>query len=335
MGDFTAMVGDPTGKSEARPRLTRPEVLEAAKTYTDQAFLVLDRERTVVRYNSEWIDELGAAGMVGLCANHTVARMLERNDFAQRFQQKKPIHVHEFLYPLLQGYDSVALECDVEVGGTDQLFNLLVGRDLMPRYGKRAQVVMTLPLLEGTDARMEDGQVVGPKMSKSAGNYIGISEAPAVMLHKIMLVDDQVIWRYLELLSAKPLAEMAQMKEDVRAGRMDMVRVKEGFAEEMLTTFHSSGAARAALEERRLVAGGGVPGNIPEFVLESGIGVAKALMRIFGLNSIGEGRRFIVGRAVQVNGEVLEDAQRTLTEGEYLFRLGSKTKRFARVKIVE
>src|SRR3954447_17197964 len=185
VGEFTAMVGDPTGKSDSRPRLSREEVAASAKTYTDQAFKVLDREKTEIRSNSEWLDKLSPVEIVELMAKMTVSRMLERNDFAKRFAENRPIYQHEFLYPLLQGYDSVALDCDIELGGTDQLFNLLVGRDLMSKYGQRPQMVMTTPLLEGIDSKMENGVVVGAKMSKSADNYIGLTEAPLDMHRKV------------------------------------------------------------------------------------------------------------------------------------------------------
>jgi tyrosyl-tRNA synthetase len=198
VGDFTALVGDPTGRNESRPRLTREEVRAAAETYQAQAFKVLDKSLTEVRYNSEWLDAFTPSDFIELCGKYTVARMLERDDFSKRFAEGRPIFVHEFTYPLLQAYDSVVLECDVELGGTDQLFNLLVGRDLMPRYGKRPQIVMTTPILEGTSARVEDGKVVGAKMSKSANNYVGIDEPPFEQLQKLMLVDDGVVWRYME-----------------------------------------------------------------------------------------------------------------------------------------
>src|SRR5271166_6371808 len=203
VGDFTAMVGDPTGVNESRPRLTREAVNQAAETYLEQAFKVLDRSKVELRRNSEWLDTMTMVDAVELMAKTTVSRMLERKDFRQRFDEGRPIHQHEFLYPLLQGYDSVALECDVELGGTDQLFNLLVGRDLMAKYGKRPQIVLTTPLLEGTDARIENGVVVGKKMSKSADNYIGIQEPPGVMFRKTMQIDDTVIFRFFELLSSR------------------------------------------------------------------------------------------------------------------------------------
>src|SRR5262245_4078102 len=258
VGDFTAMVGDPTGKNELRPRLTREEVRAAAETYQAQAFKVLDRHETIVRYNSEWLDKLDPAQMVELCAKYTVARMLERDDFAKRFEEERPIFVHEFLYPLLQAYDSVALSCDIELGGTDQLFNLLVGRDVMPRYGQPAQLVMTTPLLEGTNARVEDGKIVGVKMSKSANNEVAIAEPPFEMLQKLMLVDDGVIWRYMELLSARSTQQIATLKAEVNDGR-SILEVKELFAREIVTRFHSAADADAAIARRRSVAAGGLP----------------------------------------------------------------------------
>jgi tyrosyl-tRNA synthetase len=340
VGDFTAMVGDPTGKSDARPRLTREEVRAAADTYTTQAFKVLDAKETVVRYNSEWLDAFKPSEMVELCAKYTVARMLERDDFSKRFEDKRPIHVHEFLYPLLQAYDSVALECDVELGGTDQLFNLLVGRDLMPRYGKRPQIVMTTPLLEGTDARFENGKVVGPKMSKSANNYVGIDEPPAVMLQKLMLVDDLVIWRYMDLLSRRSLDEIRALQADVQAGKLDVVAVKEAFAVEIVTRFHDADAARNALERRRDVAKGEVPDDAPEIELaaEGGeLGLAKALQLAGLVASNSEGTRAIKQGSVVLDGKKLADADafmRLAAGGRHLVRVGSKNRKFAWLKIV-
>jgi tyrosyl-tRNA synthetase len=339
VGDFTAMVGDPTGKSDARPRLTRDEVLVAAQTYTDQAFKVLDREKTKILYNSSWLEPLGAAGTIELCAKYTVARMLERDDFAKRYAESRPIHVHEFLYPLLQGYDSVAMECDVELGGTDQLFNLLVGRDLMGRYGKLPQIVMTTPLLEGLDARVEDGRVVGAKMSKSADNYVGISEPPAVMVQKLMLVDDQVIWRYLDLLSAKSTAELRALRASVEGGSVDVVTVKEAFAREITARFHSPEEADAALERRREIAKGAVPDDAPEITVpaEAGaVGLARAMTAAGLAKSNSEAMRAIEGGAVHVDGRQLgkADARMTLSSGgRYLVRVGSKNRRFAWVVV--
>ncbi|MBK6518135.1 MAG: tyrosine--tRNA ligase [Polyangiaceae bacterium] len=339
VGDFTAMVGDPTGKSDSRPRLTREEVRAAAATYTEQAFKVLDREKTVVRYNSEWLDGLKPSEMVELCAKYTVARMLQRDDFSKRYADGRPIHVHEFLYPLLQAYDSVALECDVELGGTDQLFNLLVGRDLMPRYGKRSQIVMTTPILEGTDARVEGGKVTGAKMSKSANNFVGISEPPFEMLQKLMLVDDGVIWRYLELLSARSLEEIRAEREDVKAGRADVLKIKEAFALEIVTRFHDRAAAEAALERRRGVSAGGVPEDVPvhELSAEGGsIPLSRALATAGLVKSGSEGVRMIQQGAVHLDGRKLdkEEAQLKLEAGKtYLVRVGSKNKLFARLTV--
>jgi tyrosyl-tRNA synthetase len=339
VGDFTAMVGDPTGKSDSRPRLTREEVRAAAETYTTQAFKVLDSQKTVVRYNSEWLDALKPSEMVELCAKYTVARMLERDDFSKRFEDKRPIHVHEFLYPLLQAYDSVALENDVELGGTDQLFNLLVGRDLMPRYGKQAQIVMTTPILEGTDARFEGGKVVGAKMSKSANNYVGINEPPLDMLQKLMLVDDLVIWRFMELLSAKPLEEIKALKADVEGGRANVIAVKEAFAVEMVTRFHDAQAAADALARRKEIAAGGAPDDTPEHAVPSEggtVGLAKALAQVGLATSNSDATRAIKQGAVLLDGKKLgePDAFLKLAAGErHLVRVGSKNRKFAWLKI--
>jgi tyrosyl-tRNA synthetase len=339
VGDFTAMVGDPTGKSESRPRLTREDVRAAAQTYTEQAFKVLDKDRTVVRFNSEWLDKMTPADFIELSAKYTVARMLERDDFSKRYAESRPIHIHEFMYPLLQGYDSVALECDIELGGTDQLFNLLVGRDLMPRYGKRAQMVMTLPLLEGTDAKIENGRVVGAKMSKSANNYVGVNEPPFDMLQKLMLVDDGVIWRYLELLSKKSLEEIRAMREQVTGGGADVLAVKEAFALEIVGRYHGEAAAAEALERRRGISGGGVPEDTPEHRLaaEGGsLGLAKALALAGLVKSNSEGVRLIEQGAVHLDGRKLErtDAQLRLEPGaRVLVRVGSKNRKFAWIQV--
>jgi tyrosyl-tRNA synthetase len=340
VGDFTAMVGDPTGKNDARPRLTREEVRAAAETYTAQAFKVLDAKETVVRYNSEWLDKMTPSDMVELCAKYTVARMLERDDFSKRFEEKRPIHVHEFLYPLLQAYDSVALECDVELGGTDQLFNLLVGRDLMPRYGKKAQIVMTTPLLEGTDARFENGKVVGAKMSKSANNYVGIDEPALDMLQKLMLVDDKVIWRYMDLLSRKPLEEIRALKTDVEAGKTNVIAVKESFAVEIVTRFHDAKAANDALERRREIAKGEVPDDAPEHQIaaeDGGVSLAKALAVAGLVGSNSEGTRSIKQGAVTLDGKKLGENDgfvKLSAGGRHLVRVGSKNRKFAWLKIV-
>ncbi|APR83729.1 Tyrosyl-tRNA synthetase [Minicystis rosea] len=352
VGDFTAMVGDPTGRNELRPTLTREAVLSAAKTYQEQAFKVLDREKTEVRYNSEWLDKMGPLQMIELTAKYTVSRMLERDDFTKRFKGGVPIFVHEFLYPLLQAYDSVALDADIELGGTDQLFNLLVGRDLMPRYGKPGQLVMTTPILEGTDARLVDGKITGKKMSKSADNYVGVSEPPFDMLQKLMLVDDAVIWRYLDLLSAMSNEEIAALRADVAAGRTTIIKVKESFAKEIVTRFHSAEAADAALARRHNVAAGGLPETIAEhdiMVDGDGIWLSKVL-KLAGLaESTSKGINLVTGGAVyladatdpSITREALPAAlvqtkndKQNLEKGKrYLLRVGSKNRQFAFVNV--
>jgi tyrosyl-tRNA synthetase len=339
VGDFTAMIGDPTGKNESRPRLSREDVRAAAETYTEQAFKILDKQRTVVRYNAEWLDALSPSDVIELCAKHTVARMLERDDFAKRHRENRAIHLHEFLYPLMQAYDSVALECDVELGGTDQLFNLMVGRDLMPKYGKRPQIVITTPILEGTDARLVDGKIVGAKMSKSANNTIGINEPPFEMLQKLLLIDDAVIWRYLELLSARPIAEISEQKREVESGSQAVTAVKEAFALEIVERFHGKAAAEQALVRRREVAQGGLPTDIEEFALQADGGViplSKALSVAGLVKSSSEGLRLIQQGGVQLDGERVEkeNAQQKLEAGKrYLVRVGSKNRRFAYLKV--
>ena len=338
VGDFTAMVGDPTGVNELRPRLTREQVREAAKTYTDQAFKILDPKTTEVRYNSEWLDALKPSDIVELMAKMTVARMLERSDFAKRFAENRPIHQHEFLYPLLQGYDSVALESDVELGGGDQLFNLLVGRDIMPKYGKRAQIVMTTPLLEGIDAKMENGHVVGKKMSKSADNYIGLTEDPLVMFRKAMQIDDDVIFRYFELLSSKSNAEIAKLREEKRAGRSPM-EIKREFAMELVTRFHDAGAAeKAARDFAGIYSRDAVPDDVPEHELKTEgetLWIAKALSGAGLVKSTSEGRRMVEQGGVEVDQKQMRDPQHQLPAGgRYLLRVGSKNRRFAWVKVV-
>jgi tyrosyl-tRNA synthetase len=338
VGDFTAMVGDPTGQNELRPRLTREQVKEAAKTYTDQAFKILDEKTTEVRYNSEWLDALAPTEIVELMAKTTVARMLERSDFAKRFEENRPIHQHEFLYPLLQGYDSVALGCDIELGGSDQLFNLLVGRDLMPKYGKPAQIVMTTPLLEGLDARIENGRVVGKKMSKSADNYIGLTEEPLVMFRKAMQIDDDVIFRYFELLSDRSNAEIAKLREEKRAGRNPM-EIKALFARELVTRFHDAAAAdKAASDFAGVYSRDGVPDDVPEVELRAegeSLWIAKALSAAGLVKSTTEGRRMVEQGGVEVDRKQTRDAKLQLAVGgRYLLRVGSKNRRFAWVKVV-
>ncbi|MCK6535195.1 MAG: tyrosine--tRNA ligase [Polyangiaceae bacterium] len=333
IGDFTAMVGDPTGQNDMRPRLTREEVLSAAKTYQEQAFRVLDPVKTTVRYNSEWLASLSLDKVVELAAKRTLARTLERRDFRERFEQHRDIYLHELLYPLLQGYDSVALESDVELGGTDQLFNLMVGRDLMQRFGKKPQLVMTTPILEGIDARIEGGQVVGKKMSKSADNYIGLTEAPVDMFRKCMQIDDQVVWRFYELLSARTTAEIAALRD-----RNDPIGAKAAFAAEVVTRFHDAARAQSAEATfRATYLGDGVPDQVPEASVPSEGGkllLAKALAHAKLVSSNGEGRRLIQGGGVEVDGAVVKDALFALDAGgSYLVRVGSKNRRFCRLRV--
>lgn len=337
VGEFTAMVGDPTGKSDSRPRLSREEVAASARTYTEQAFKVLDRERTEIRSNSEWLDKLSPVDIVELMAKMTVSRMLERNDFAKRFEEGRPIYQHEFLYPLLQGYDSVALDCDVELGGTDQLFNLLVGRDLMSKYGKRPQMVMTTPLLEGIEARMENGVVVGAKMSKSADNYIGLTEAPLTMHRKVMQIDDDVIFRYFELLSLRSNEEIAQLKVEKARGRHPK-EIKAAFARELIGRFHGDAAAvTAAAAFEKIYAGDAIPADVEEHTLTTDtatLWIAKALSSAKLVKSTGEGKRLVEQGGVEVDQVRVTDGNFQLERGRrYLLRVGSKNRRFAYVVV--
>jgi tyrosyl-tRNA synthetase len=335
IGDFTAMVGDPTGQSEMRPRLTRAEVLEAAQSYQEQAFKVLDRERTVVRYNSEWLGGLDLGKLIEIAAKRTVARTLERRDFRERMASQRDVYLHELLYPLLQAYDSVVLECDVELGGTDQLFNLMVGRDLMQRYGQRPQIVMTTPILEGIDAKLENGRVVGKKMSKSADNYVGLNEPPLEMFRKCMQIDDRVIWRFFELLSAKSVGEIQEIER-----RGDPLSAKREFAREMVTRFHDAGAAEQALGTFSLAyLGHGMPDEIPVVEVpttEATLLLAKALSVAALVPSTSEGRRLIEQGGVELDGQRVSDGKLHLSRGKsYLVRVGSKQRRFARIRVPE
>jgi tyrosyl-tRNA synthetase len=338
VGEFTAMVGDPTGQNELRPRLTREEVRAAGKTYTDQAFKVLDAKTVELRNNSEWLDAMTPSQIVELMAKMTVSRMLERNDFSLRFEAQKPIYQHEFLYPLLQGYDSVALNCDIELGGTDQLFNLLVGRDIMPKYGQRAQMVLTMPLLEGTDAKFENGKVVGKKMAKSADNYIGIQEEPIVMFRKVMQIDDDVIFRYFELLSSRSNDEIAKLKAERAAGK-NPLEIKALFAKEIITRFHDAKAAEhAATEFERVYGKDAVPDDVPTHEVptdQATLWIAKALSFTGLVKSTGEGKRLVEQGGVEVDEKRVTDANMQLTPGTtYLVRVGSKNRRFCRIKVV-
>ncbi|HEY1697670.1 MAG TPA: tyrosine--tRNA ligase [Polyangiaceae bacterium] len=338
IGDFTAMVGDPTGQNEARPRLTREEVNRSAETYLAQAFRVLDGSRVELRRNSEWLDRMTMVDAAELMGRYTVSRMLERKDFAARYAEGRAIHMHEFLYPLLQGYDSVALESDVELGGTDQLFNLLVGRDLMGRYDKRPQIVMTTPILEGTDARLENGQVVGKKMSKSADNYIGIQEPPDVMFRKAMQIGDDVVFRFFDLLSRRSNEEIAQLKKERAEGRNPM-EIKALFAREIVERFHDAAAAEhAARAFEQVYSKDAVPDDVPIVEVTPAGGAAAELawaLKQAGLvATTSDARRMVEQGGVEVDGQRVTDPKTRLAPGkETLVRVGSKNRRFARIRV--
>lgn len=328
IGDFTGMIGDPTGKNEARKPLTREQVQENAKTYTEQVFKILDPDRTTIEFNSRWLDQLGAEGMIRLAAQHTVARMLERDDFAKRYANEQPIAIHEFLYPLLQGYDSVALKADVELGGTDQKFNLLVGRHLQQAYGQVPQCIMTVPILEGLDGVQ--------KMSKSLGNYIGVNEAPSEMFGKLMSISDTLMWRYFDVLSFRPLAEIARFRQSVEEGANPR-DFKMLLGVEIVDRFHGGGVgekAKAAFVAQ--FSKGAVPDNIPEIqiaVTEGGISIVKLLKDAGLVSSNAEGGRMVEQRAVKVDQQRIEERALMLRPGQtHLLQVGSR--RFARVKLV-
>jgi tyrosyl-tRNA synthetase len=328
IGDFTGLIGDPSGRNATRPALTPPEVQANAETYQQQIFKILDPARTRVDFNSRWMNELGAAGMIQLAAKHTVARMLERDDFNKRYKSGQPIAIHEFLYPLVQGYDSVALQADVELGGTDQKFNLLVGRQLQEAYGQEPQVVMTLPLLEGLDGVN--------KMSKSLGNYIGVNEAPDSMFGKLMSISDELMWRYFELLSFRPNAELAALRQQLAQGRNPM-EIKFELALEITTRFAGATAAEQARQnfslrsQRREI-----PENIEKKTLAidgASIGVGALLKQTGLAESTTAANRLIQQGAVRIDGERIEDIKTTIEPGPArLFQVGKRG--FAHVEVV-
>lgn len=327
IGDFTGMIGDPTGKSTTRPPLTAEQVAENARSYTAQVFKILKPEQTEVVFNSNWLNELGAAGMLKLAASHTVARMLERDDFSKRYKSNQPIAIHEFLYPLLQGYDSVALKADVELGGTDQKFNLLMGRELQKQAGMSQQCVLTMPLLEGLDGVN--------KMSKSLGNYIGIAEAPEVIFAKIMSVSDDLMWRYIDLLSFESLETIVEWKASVAAGANPR-DIKVGFAQEIVTRFHSQADADKALADFQTRSKGGVPEDVPEVTItieEATIGIAQLLKMAGLVASTSEAFRAIEQGGVKVDSEKLMDKSLQLTKGAVITAQVGKRK-FANVTIL-
>jgi len=323
IGDFTSLIGDPSGRNTTRPPLTPDQIKANAETYYRQASLVLDPARTEIRYNSEWSDPLGARGMIELAAKYTVARMMERNDFHDRFKAGTPISVHEFLYPLMQGYDSVALKSDLELGGTDQKFNLLMGRHLQAEYGQEPQCILTMPLLEGLDGV--------EKMSKSKNNYIGISEDANTMFAKVLSISDVLMWKWYTLLSFKSEADIAALKADVEGGR-NPKDAKVALAKEITARFHSAAAADAAEQDFINRSKGGVPEEIPELTLSGApLGIAALLKMAELAASTGEGNRLIDGGGVRVDSNVVSDKALKLGAGTYVLQVGKR--KFARVTL--
>ncbi len=328
IGDFTGLIGDPTGKNATRPPLSREQVLENAKSYREQVFKILDPDRTEVVFNSTWMEQLGAAGMIRLAAQHTVARMLERDDFSKRYKNNQPIAIHEFLYPLVQGYDSVALKADLELGGTDQKFNLLMGRELQKHYGQSPQCILTMPLLEGLDGIN--------KMSKSLGNYIGITEPPNEIFGKLMSVSDVLMWRYIELLSSASLAQMATWNAEVSAGANPR-DIQVRFAQEMVARFYDAAAAERALQDfESRFRQGGIPDDLQTVELQAvqgGLPIAQVL-KLAGLTATtSEALRMIEQGGVKLDGEKVNDKALVLGTGcEAVVQVGKR--KYARVRIV-
>jgi tyrosyl-tRNA synthetase len=326
IGDFTGMIGDPTGKSATRPPLTKEQVAENAKSYATQVFKILDKDKTEIVFNSTWLTDLGASGMLKLASSLTVARMLERDDFSKRFKSNQPIAIHEFMYPLLQGYDSVALKADVELGGTDQKFNLLMGRELQKQMGQSQQCVLTMPLLEGLDGVN--------KMSKSLGNYIGINESPEIIFAKLMSISDDLMWRYIELLSFESLETIDSWKSAVKAGENPR-NIKVRFAQEIVARFHSQDAAEGALNDFQTRAKGGVPDDVPEkpIAIDSqSIGIAS-LLKLAGLvESTSEAIRAIQQGGVKLDSEKVTDKNLQLAKGATVIAQVGKRK-FAKIII--
>jgi tyrosyl-tRNA synthetase len=323
IGDFTSMIGDPSGRNVTRPPLSREQIEENAKSYFDQATLVLDAEKTEIRYNSEWCDPLGARGMIQLASQYTVARMMERDDFTKRFKEGTPISVHEFLYPLMQGYDSVALKADLELGGTDQKFNLLVGRELQRHYGQESQCILTMPLLEGLDGV--------EKMSKSKGNYIGITEPGNTIFAKIMSISDEMMWRYYELLSSCSLEELAGYKRSVQEGSNPR-DLKVALAQEIVTRFHNKQAAEDALNDFINRSKGGIPEDIPTCQLSGApLGIGQLLKQAGLCPSTSDALRMVEQNGVRIDGEVIIDKHLQVAAGEFVLQVGKR--KFAKVTL--
>ncbi|NOH70173.1 tyrosine--tRNA ligase [Vibrio pectenicida] len=323
IGDFTAMVGDPTGKNTTRPPLSREDVIRNAETYKEQVFKILDPTKTKIQFNSEWLSELGAEGMIRLAANQTVARMLERDDFKKRYAGGQPIAIHEFMYPLLQGWDSVAMETDVELGGTDQKFNLLMGRELQKGNGQKPQTVLMMPLLVGLDGEK--------KMSKSANNYIGINDAPSEMFGKIMSISDDLMWSYYDLLSFRPLEQIAQFKASIAEGENPR-NLKVLLAKEIIARFHSETDADAAEQEFvNRFAKNQIPDEMPEFVFDAGLPVSNLLKEAGLCASTSEAMRMVKQGAAKIDSEKIGDAKFLPQLGTYVFQVGKR--KFARITI--
>lgn len=326
IGDFTGMIGDPTGKSATRPPLTPEQVQENAKSYAEQVFKILNKDKTEIVFNSHWLTDLGAAGMLKLASSLTVARMLERDDFSKRFKNNQPIAIHEFMYPLLQGYDSVALKADVEIGGTDQKFNLLMGRELQKQAGQSQQCVLTMPLLEGLDGVN--------KMSKSLGNYIGINEPPEIIFAKLMSISDELMWRYIELLSFESLETIAEWKAQIAAGENPR-NIKVRFAQEIVTRFHSQADAEKALSDFQTRAKGGIPDDVPEAnvtIEGDSIGIAQLLKMAGLVESTSEAMRAIQQGGVKIDSEKVEDKNLQINKGATLVAQLGKRK-FAKIHV--
>ncbi|QKE28112.1 tyrosyl-tRNA synthetase [Arcobacter acticola] len=325
IGDFTATIGDPTGKSETRKVLSEEDVQRNAVSYKDQVFKILDESKTEVMFNSKWLKELGTGGLIALASNLTVARMIERDDFSKRFASNTPIAVSEFLYPLLQGYDSVAMNTDIELGGTDQKFNLLMGRTLQKAYNcKKQQAVLMMPILEGLDGVQ--------KMSKSLGNYIGVTDEAFDMFGKILSISDELMWRYFELLSAKSLKEIEEIKEGVKSETLHPKKVKESLAMEIVERFHGNGAGITAKEEfERVFAKKDVPTDMNSFELDAPVWICQALVDSKLVDSTSQARRDIKANAVSINQEKIGDDKLNLEKGEYILQKGKKN--FAKIII--
>jgi tyrosyl-tRNA synthetase len=325
IGDFTGMIGDPTGKNVTRPPLSEDNVKENAKTYSDQVFKILDKSKTQIVFNSKWLNDLGATGVVKLASTHTVARMLERDDFAKRYKANQPISIHEFLYPLLQGYDSVALKADIEIGGTDQKFNLLMGRELQKHFGQNPQCILTMPLLEGLDGVQ--------KMSKSSKNYIGINEPPEIVFAKLLSLSDDLMWRYIDLLSLGSLEHIRSWKKRVDDGE-NPKNIKVEFAKEIVGRLYDEKAAQNAEDNFDLRAKGDVPENIEEYSLSTieidGVNIPQLLKKIGLVSSTSEAIRLIKGGGIKINGDKIVDTKFIISKGSgFTIQVGKR--KFAKI----